>query len=166
MGLGGVELQGTKSKMFRNQMLSPKEIAAHKLNQRKKKIIQQRNQISETLNADDITLQQAQTPVADEKRNNQFTTALEKPGHPTVVNRTTLRAGECPASQYPTVGLELGMHSVDSIGGRMYASDGSRSRLGQSPALSQKELKTYSPEVDQHVSGDQSHVMAPKQSLF
>ena len=70
MGLDGVELQGTKSKMFRNQMLSPKEIAAHKLAQRKKKIIQQRNQIAETLNADEITLQQAQTPVADEKRNN------------------------------------------------------------------------------------------------
>ena len=38
--------------MFKNDMLSPKEIAAMKLAKRKKEIISKRNQMSETLNAD------------------------------------------------------------------------------------------------------------------
>ena len=54
--------------MFRNDTLSPKEIAAMKLANRKKTIIDKRNQMSETLNADQITLQQAQTPIAGENK--------------------------------------------------------------------------------------------------
>ena len=54
--------------MFKNDMLSPKEIAAMKLAKRKKAIISKRNQMSETLNADQITLQQAQTPIAEENK--------------------------------------------------------------------------------------------------
>ena len=56
-------------------------------------------------------------------------------------------------------GIDNGKNSIDSIGGRVYASDHSRSRLDKSPdlAASQKNLKTHSPDVDGHV-----HVMAPK----
>ena len=63
--------------MFKNDMLSPKEIAAMKLAKRKKAIISKRNQMSETLNADQITLQQAQTPIAEENKHSQFMTVVE-----------------------------------------------------------------------------------------
>ena len=59
------------------------------------------------------------------------------------------------------IGIDNGKNSMDSIRGRVYASDHSRSRLDKTPdvAASPKNLKTHSPDVDGQV-----YVMAPKQS--
>ena len=84
-GIEGVELQGKSSMMFKNDLMSPKQIAAMKM-KKKKKSQAKKEQLTDTLNVQENTLQRV---VASEKPKN--VTVLEKRGNSITVNRRTFK---------------------------------------------------------------------------
>ena len=94
-------------------------------------------------------------------------TVLEKRGNSITINRKILKDGVEPttSAQYPTVtDIEIGMHSIDAIGNRMYTSKTSVSRVDPTPdPQSSTHNRKPSPEVDDKIYGVQSHLMSPRQ---
>ena len=91
---------------------------------------------------------------------------LEKRGSSITINRKSLKPNDDnPSAQYPSVTeIEMGMHSIDAIGSKIYASNTSASRIDPTPDLNQNTNNRFpSPEVDGQIYGVQSHIMAPRQ---
>ena len=63
---------------------------------------------------------------------NQHVTVLDKRVPPSTSGKGSMKLQEV-YPQSAAAGIELGMQSIDSIGGRMYASDGSISRIEPTP---------------------------------
>ena len=92
---------------------------------------------------------------------------LEKRGSSITINRKSLKPNDDHATaQYPSVTeIEMGMHSIDPIGSKIYARNTSTSRNDQESDLNpNKHTRNPSPEVDGQIYGVQSHMMAPRQS--